>query len=292
MRRSPLQSRSEIVLRNIVVIGLIINYLVFLAYPIIMALLGSFADWNALIGEFKFIGVDHYIRLFNEALVWQSLWNTFIFTVTVTAVRTALGLLVAVGIYSILVKSKSFFRTVYYMPVVTPLVAASFVWLWIYNPQMGLANQLLNTRMNWLMNPNFALPAIMFMTVWKDFGYAVVIFLAGLYSLSKDCYEAAYIDGSNARQIFWYITLPLLKPISFFVIITSLIAYLQTFVPIWVMTKGGPGTTTYVISYLIFNEAFTNFNFGYASALAFVLFAFIGSLTFVSFKVSNIRGDE
>jgi len=292
-KRSPLQSRSGIILRNIVVIGLIVNYAVFLAYPLIMAFIGSFSDWNALIGSINIIGTDHYIRLFNDTLFWRSMWNTFIFTVVVTIARGTIGLLIAVAIYSSLIKYKSIFRTIFYMPVITPLVAISFVWMWIYNPQIGLANQLLGTRINWLLNPTYALPSIMFMMTWKDFGFAVIIFLAGLYSMPKDCYEAAYIDGANGRNVFRFITMPLLKPITFFVIITSIIAYLQTFVPIFVMTSGGPGTMTYVISYLIYHEAFNNFNFGYASALALVLFVFIASLTFISFKVARgVGGNE
>jgi len=284
MRSNSLKSSSEIVLRNIVVVGLIVFYSVFLAYSIGMAFIGSFSNWNALIGVFEIAGVDHYVRMLSDSIFWQAMRNTFLLTAVVTTVRGLLGLLIAVAIYSALIKNKTIFRTVFYMPVITPLVAISFVWLWIYNPQMGLANQLLGTRINWLMNPGFALPSVMAMMIWKDFGFAVIIFLAGLYSMPKDCFEAAYVDAASGPQVFWYITLPLLKPFTFFVVITSLISYLQTFVPIWVMTSGGPGTITYVITYQIFHEAFTNFNFGYASALSFVLFIFIAAFTAISFK--------
>ena len=291
-KKSKLQSSSEIVLRNIVVIGLIANYAIFLLYPVVMAFLGSFSEWNPLVNLFRMIGFDNYARLIGDKLFWSSMLNTFIFSFTVLVFRVGIGLLIAVAIYSALIKSKSFYRTLFYMPVVTPLVAIAFVWRWIYDPQIGLANQVLNTSINWLRNPNYAMGSVIFMTIWKDFGFAVVIFLAGLYSLPKDCYEAAYIDGGNARQVFWHITLPLLKPITFFIVVTSLISYLQTYVPIWVMTEGGPGTKTYLVSYLIFHEAFRNYNFGYASSLSFVLFLFISALTLLSFKITGDIGGE
>jgi len=212
-KKSKLQSSSEIVLRNIVVIGLIANYAIFLLYPVVMAFLGSFSEWNPLVNLFRMIGFDNYARLIGDKLFWSSMLNTFIFSFTVLVFRVGIGLLIAVAIYSALIKSKSFYRTLFYMPVVTPLVAIAFVWRWIYDPQIGLANQVLNTSINWLRNPNYAMGSVIFMTIWKDFGFAVVIFLAGLYSLPKDCYEAAYIDGGNARQVFWHITLPLLGPV-------------------------------------------------------------------------------
>jgi len=290
--KNKLQSSSEIVLRNIVVVGLIANYTIFLLYPVIMALLGSFAEWNPLTNLFRMIGISNYARLFTDKLFWSSILNTFVFSFIVLVFRVVIGLLIAVSIYSALIKSKSFYRTLFYMPVVTPLVAIAFVWRWIYNPQIGLANQMLGTSINWLRNPAYAMGSVIFMTIWKDFGFAVVIFLAGLYSLPKDCYEAAYIDGGSGPQVFWYVTLPLLKPITFFIVITSLISYLQTYVPIWVMTEGGPGTKTYLVSYLIFHEAFRNYNFGYASSLSFVLFVFISALTLLSFKITKDIGGE
>jgi multiple sugar transport system permease protein len=291
-RKSKLQSSSEVVLRNVVVVGLIANYAIFLLYPVVMALLGSFAEWNPLVNVFRMIGFENYRRLLSDKLFWSSMLNTFVFSITVLVFRVGIGLMIAVAIYSNLIKSKSFYRTLFYMPVVTPLVAIAFVWRWIYNPQIGLANQLLGTYINWLRNPSYAMGSVIFMTIWKDFGFAVVIFLAGLYSLPKDCYEAAYIDGGSGRQVFWHITLPLLKPITFFIVITSMISYLQTYVPIWVMTEGGPGTKTYLVSYLIFHEAFRNYNFGYASSLSFILFVFISALTLLSFKITRDIGGE
>lgn len=175
------------------------------------------------------------------------------------------------------------------------MVAVAFVWKFMYDPQFGLLNQLLGTRINWLFDAKYAMTAILLLTIWKDYGYAVVILLGGLYSLPADCYEAAEIDGATAMQTFYFLTLPLLKPTILFIVITSLISYFQTYIPVMVLTQGGPGTKTYLASYIIYNQAFVKYNFGYASAISFVLFLIIALLTFASFRLGgqqNIGGAE
>jgi len=144
---------------------------------------------------------------------------------------------------------------------------------------------------NWLMDKTLAMPAVIFMTAWKDVGYAVVIFMAALMNIPKSLYEAASIDGANGYKSFRHITVPMLKPTIIFIVITSLISYFQSFVQIFVMTEGGPGTATYVISYMIYNEAFENYRFGYASALSVILFIIILLITAIQLKVLS-RGDE
>ena len=213
--------------------------------------------------------------------------NTLIFSVVVIVFRVGLGLGIACAINSTLIRFKSFYRAVYYMPVVTPMVAVAFVWKFMYNPQIGTINQLFGLDVNWLMNPKTALLAVMIMTIWKDFGYAVVMFMAGLLSLPQDAMEAAKVDGASAWQTFRYITLPLLKPMTLFVVITSIISYVQAYVQILIMTEGGPGTATYLASYIVYDEAFVKYNFGYASALSFVLFVITAVFTWLSFRVSG-----
>lgn len=283
----PLQSKSEIILRNIVVVAMVIFFTVFLIVPIAIAFAGSFHDWNPLSGTYDFLGVQNYIDVFTSGLFWNSMLNTLIFSVVVIIFRVGLGLAIAYAIYSTLVKHKSFFRAVYYMPVVTPMVAVAFVWKFMYNPQIGTINQIFGLDVNWLMNPKTALAAVMIMTIWKDFGYAVVMYMAGLYSLPADALEAAKVDGANAWQTFKYITFPLLKPMTMFVTITSIISYIQAYVQILIMTEGGPGTATYLSSYIIYDEAFVKYNFGYASALSFVLFVITAFFTWLSFRVSG-----
>ena len=280
-KTNPLQSKSEIILRNIVVLAMVIFFTVFLIVPIGIAFAGSFHEWNPLSGTYRFLGLENYKEVFTSALFGKSMLNTVIFSAVVIFFRVGLGLGIAYAIYSTLIKYKSFFRAVYYMPVVTPMVAVAFVWKFMYNPQIGTINQIFGLDVNWLMNPKTALAAIMIMTIWKDFGYAVVMYMAGLYSLPTDALEAAKVDGANAWQTFRYITLPLLKPMTLFVIITSII------VQILIMTEGGPGTATYLASYIIYDEAFVKYNFGYASALSFVLFVITAVFTWLSFRVSG-----
>ena len=266
-KTSPLQSKSEILLRNITVTGMILFYTVFLLVPIGIAFAGSFHEWNPLSGIYRFNGIENYVSVFTSALFGKSMLNTLIFSVVVIFFRVGLGLAIAIAIYSNLIKHKSFFRAIYYMPVVTPMVAVAFVWKFLYNPQIGAINQILGLDINWLMNPKTALLAIMIMTIWKDFGYAVVMFMAGLYSLPSDAMEAARVDGASSWQTFKYLTLPLLKPMTLFVVITSIISYIQAYVQVLILTEGGPGTATYLSSYIIYNEAFVKYNFGYASAI-------------------------
>ncbi len=286
----PLQSRSEILLRNIVVLIMVVFFTVFLIVPIGIAFAGSFHEWNPLSGTYRFLGIENYLNVFTSQLFGKSMVNTLIFSVVVIVFRVGLGLGIAYAIYSALIKHKSFYRAIYYMPVVTPMVAVAFVWKFMYNPQIGIINQVLGTDINWLKNPQTALLAVMVMTIWKDFGYAVVMYMAGLYSLPGDVMEAAQVDGAKSWQKFLYITLPLLKPMSLFVIITSIISYIQAYVQILIMTEGGPGTATYLASYIIYDEAFVKYNFGYASALSFVLFVITAVFTWLSFRVSGSEG--
>ena len=285
--KSPLQSRSEKLLRSIVVSALVIFFVTFFIIPIIMVLVGSFYQWNPLKSQFNFLGLDNWQRVFTNELFWRSMGNTVFFAAVSTVFRVVLGLALASALFSRLIKHKSLYRVLYYLPTITPLVAVAFVWKFIFDPRIGLLNQMMGTNVNWLFDSRYAMIAILILTIWKDFGYAVIILLGGMYSLPQDCYEAAEIDGAGAWQRFRRLTLPLLKPTILFIVITSLISYFQTSIPVMVLTQGGPGTQTYLASYLIYDQAFVKYNFGYASALSFVLFMFIALLTGLSFKVSG-----
>lgn len=272
------------------VVTFLVAYMaIFMVIPIVIAFAGSFHNWNPLNGTYKWIGLDNYIRMFQYPTFWVSMGNTVIFCIVVVAFRVVLGLGLAYAISSRMVKSKTFFRTIFYMPTVTPLVAVAYVWKIMYNPQFGLIDNLFGLNINWLYSSKFALPAVMAMTIWKDFGYAVILFMSGLLSIPGDYYEASGIDGANAWQTFRYITLPLLRPTMILVVITSLISYLQAYVPVMVMTKGGPGTSTFLSSYLVYDQAFVKYNFGYASAIAFFILIFTAVLTLLSFKLIGER---
>lgn len=286
-KRRPLQSKSEIWMRNIAMGFLIIYMTIFLIIPVIIVIAGSFHQWNPLNQTYNWIGLDNYIRMFSYPTFWQSMGNTVIFCVVVVFFRVLLGLAIAYALNSKLMKHKTLFRTIFYMPTVTPLVAVAYVWKIMYNPQFGLIDNIFGLDINWLFDSKFALPALMAMTIWKDFGYAVILFLSGLLSLPSDCYESASIDGANAWQTFRYITLPLLKPTMLFVVVTSIISYLQAYVPVLVMTTGGPGTSTYLSSYLVYDQAFKQYNFGFASAISLFILVLTAIFTVISFKVTG-----
>ncbi|MBO0447991.1 sugar ABC transporter permease [Enterococcus sp. MJM12] len=281
------KKRNFFNLKNVAVVLLIIYFAIFLVYPIYKAFAGSLHDWNPMIDKYDFVGLDNFKDVLTSDLFWKSMSNTFVFTFFAVLFRVVLGLGLALLISSKLTKAKTLFQGLFYMPTITPLVAVSFVWMWMFDPQFGLINKVFHLDINWLKDTHWALPAIIIMTIWKDFGYATVLFLGGLMGLPEDVFEAAEIDGATSWQTFWKITVPLLKPTTLFVVITSLITYLQAYIQILIMTDGGPGTSTYVISYLIYDEAFVKYNFGSASAMAIILFVIIGILTIIMFKVTG-----
>ncbi|MCI1218871.1 carbohydrate ABC transporter permease [Bifidobacterium crudilactis] len=274
-------------MRNIAVTALIVYFSIFMVYPIYKAFAGSLHEWNPLVGTYNWVGLDNFKAVLTDGLFWKSLWNTAYFSVFSIVFRIILGLGLALLLSSRLVKAKDSLRGLFYMPTITPLVAVSFVWMWMFDPQFGMINKVTGLDINWLNDSHWALPAIIIMTIWKDFGYATVLYLAGLMNLPRDVYEAAQIDGANSWQTFWRITLPLLKPTTLFIVITSLITYVQAYVQILVMTEGGPGTETYTISYLIFDQAFQKYDFGTASAMSVILFAITGVLTILMFRASG-----
>ena len=268
--------------------GFLVLYMgLFLIVPVLIVAVGSLHQWNPLNETWKWIGLENYVRMFSYPTFWQAMINTVIFCLVVVFFRVLLGLSVAYALNSKMTRFKTFFRTVFYMPTVTPLVAVAYVWMIMYNPQFGLIDKVFGLDINWLFDSRFALPAIMAMTIWKDFGYAVILFLSGLMSLPSDCYESSQIDGATAWQTFRYITLPLLRPTMLFVVVTSIISYLQAYVPVLVMTKGGPGTSTYLSSYLVYDQAFKQYNFGYASAISLFILLLTAVFTLISFRVTG-----
>lgn len=278
---------SELWLRNLTVGTVMASIVVLLLIPIGIAFVGSFHDWNPLNGTFDFTGIDNYAELFADATFWRASGNTLIFGILAIAGRVVLGLAIAYALFSKLSRWRTFFRTIFYLPTVMPLVAVAFLWKLMYNPQFGAINTLFGLDINWLFDPRYSLLAIVIMTIWKDFGFAVILFLAGLYAIPEDVLEAASVDGANAWRRFWHVILPLLRPMLFFIVITSMIGYLQAFVQVLVMTNGGPGTSTQLISFMIYDQAFVKYDFGYASAIAFVLLIITAVLTAASWRMNQ-----
>ncbi|GJQ33657.1 MAG: sugar ABC transporter permease [Ignavibacteriaceae bacterium] len=256
---------------------------VFFFIPVISAFVISFTDFDIYaIGnysKFRFTGLDNYIKLFDNPLFWKALKNTFFFVVVSGPLSIAVSLGAAILLNSKLVKFKGVFRLVYFMPVVTTLVAVSIVWRFIYHPEFGLLNYGLSfigiDKIDWLGDPNWAMPSIIILSIWKNFGYNMIIFIAGLQNIPEELYEAAHIEGANAWQRFTKITLPMLAPTTIFITIITMIGYFQLFAEPYIMTQGGPLDSTLSIVLYMYQEGFRWWNMGYSSSIAFVLFVII-----------------
>lgn len=264
---------------------ILVGLTVFTAGPVLASLGLSFTHYD--MGQLPtFTGTRNYDELFRSDLFWQCLWNTCYYVVLYVPASIIASLALALLIEP-RVRGIAFFRTVYFLPVVTSIVAAAIIWSWMYNSDVGLLNYLLSfvgiSGPKWLDDPHWALPAIAIMSVWKNAGYNMMIFLAGLSSIPKDYHEAARLDGSSAWDRFLHITLPLLSPVTFFVLTVTTIGAFQVFEQTFVMTNGGPGISTLTLSYYIWQMAFRFFDLGGASALGYILFLLVLTVTGVQF---------
>ncbi len=266
--------------------------LVFFAVPIVASLLLSFTDFDiyaiADLGNLRFVGLGNYKRLLESNLFWIALGNTLYFVLVGGPLSIAVSLAAAVLINTRAARLKGFFRTVLFLPVVTTLVATAVVWRYLYHPRLGLLNQCLAligiAPVDWLGDPRWAMPAIILMAVWKNFGFNMIIFVAGLQSIPERLYEAARLDGAGGWQQFRYVTLPMLGPTFIFVAVITMVGYFQLFAEPYVMTQGGPANSTLSIVLLMYQQGFRWWNMGYAAAVAFVLFAIILSATLVQLR--------
>ncbi len=260
----------------------------FFFLPVLAALLLSFTDFDIYalgdLGRLRFIGFDNYQRLLHSPLFWTALGNTGYFVAVGGPLSVAVSLGAALLVNARLTRYPGLFRTAFFLPVVTTLVAVAVVWRYLYHPRYGLLNYALGLLgippIDWLGDPDWAMPAIILMAVWKNFGFNMIIFIAGLQNIPTPLYEAARLDGAGVWAQFRHITLPLLGPTFLFVALMTLIGYCQVFAEPYVMTQGGPVNRTLSIVLLMYEEGFRWWNMGYASALAFILFALIlaGSL--------------
>lgn len=270
---------------------------VFFFVPVLAAFLLSFTDFDIYsLGNFsyaRFVGLRNYLLLLNDPLFWKSLKNTLYFVVIGGPLSVLVSLSTAMLINSRLVKWKSLFRLVYFAPVVTSLVAVAVVWRFLYHPRFGLFNAMLGwigiNPIDWLGDATWAMPAIILMAVWKNFGYNMIIFLAGLQNIPEYLYEAARMDGANGVQQFRRITLPMLAPTSLFVGVITMIGYFQLFAEPYVMTQGGPLNSTLSIILLMYQQGFRWWNMGYSAALGFILFAIVLLVTLVQLKLQPSR---
>jgi len=261
---------------------------VFFVLPVAAALMLSFTDFDIYalgdLSRLRWVGLGNYLRLVGDPLFWTALKNTLYFMAVGGPLSVAVSLGAALLVNSRLVRFQGLFRALFFLPVVAALVAVAVVWRYLYQLRHGVLNVALShlgvDPVDWLGDPDWAMPALILMAVWKNFGFNMIVFIAGLQAIPRRLYEAAQIDGAGAWQQFRHITLPLLAPTFLFVTVITMIGYLQLFAEPYVMTQGGPANRTLSLGLLMFQEGFRWWNMGYASAIAFALFLLIllGSL--------------
>ena len=270
----------------------VILFGIFLALPILAALALSFTsfglrDLDNPIGT-TVVGVQNYADLPSDPKFWKSLGNTIYFVVVGVPLTLALGLVIANALSRGITRFRTVFRVGYYLPVITSIVAIAVVWRFLLNPDVGLINILLRnfgiTGPNWLASSALAMPSIIAMAVWRNLGFAMVVFVAGMQAIPAMLYEAASIDGAGRWQAFRYVTLPMLRPTILFMLVITTIGYLQLFEEPFVMTDGGPLDATLSVTMYMYQQGFEFFHQGYASAIAYVLFVIVAIVAFLQFK--------
>ena len=289
-RRNPLWKQSFE--GWIFISPLVIGFTVFMLGPLIFSFGISLTKWN-LLQPASYIGFSNFKKLlFEDIYFWRALWHTAYFSFG----TIPLGLAIALGM-ALLMNRKmvgfTFFRATYFMPIVTSWIAIGLAWRWLYNPEFGLVNYFLDFAFGikkgpmWLNDSDWAMPSVILVNVWRGAGYNMVIFLAGLQGIPEFYYEAAHIDGANWWQQFRKITLPLLTPTTFFILIMSVITSMQVFGAVYIMTFGGPAGSTEVLVWYIWDNAFNLLKMGYGCALAWILFMIILGFTLVQWRMSK-----
>jgi multiple sugar transport system permease protein len=259
-------------------------------FPLVYVLVLSLLEWDGL-SRPTFVGPSNYSTELTSSEFRNALSNTVYYTVMVVPTSVVLSLMAALALNKL--RLKNFFRVIYFAPVVTSAVAAGVVWLWVYNPDFGLINSYLQNWFgikgpSWLLDPTWVMPSIAIMSIWLSMGFYIVIFLAGLQGIPVTYIEAAKIDGANRFQRFWYITLPLLSPTTFFVFIIAIINSFQVFDQAFIMTAdGGPDDSAVTMVYYLRDLAFVDFVYGRSAAVAVILFAIILALTLLQFRVQR-----
>ena len=270
---------------------------VFFIVPVFIAFLLSFSDFDIYalgnLDNLRFVGIRNYIDLLGNPLFWTALGNTFYFVAIGGPFSVLISLGAALLIGSKLVRFKTLFRTVFFLPVVTTLVAVAVMWRYLYHPRYGLLNYALDglgiDPIDWLGDPVLAMPAIILMAAWKNFGYNMIIFVAGLQSIPDSLYEAARMDGANRWQQLRYVTIPMLAPTFLFVGIITMIGYFQLFAEPYIMTQGGPSNATLSVVLFMYEQGFRWWNLGSAAAIAFVLFVVILAVTLLQLRLQRGR---
>ncbi len=284
-------ARREAIAAYLFLLPNIIGFLIFTAIAVTASLVISLTNWD-LLSPPRFIGLANYVKLFtNDPTFGKVLVNTIAFTAGSVPLATAIGLGLALVMNQPL-RGVVLYRALYFLPVVTSMVVVALIWRWLYNPDFGVVNYALGALgvrqpPNWLTSPAWAMPAVILMAVWKQVGYTMVIYLAGLQAIPGHLYEAASIDGAGGWQRFRHITLPMLTPTTFFVLIISVINSFQVFDAVLVLTGGGPADATRTLVVYIYDQAFTYLQMGYGAAIAWVLCLIIFVITVIQWRLQG-----
>ena len=291
-RRRPLALHSrEAILGYLYIAPWIIGFLVLTLGPMAISLYLSLTNYNTITPP-RFIGLENYTRaFFEDELFAKSIWNTFYYVF----ISVPLGIVISLGLAVLLnqgIRGTRVFRTLFFLPTITPVVASIMIWRLLFQPDVGFLNYGLSLigiqGPKWLASPEWVKPSLIMMTLWGSVGGSrMIVFLAGLQSIPQDLYEAASIDGADAGQQFWFITLPMLSPAIFFNLILSVIEGFRIFTPAYIATEGGPNYASMFFMLYLFYNAFSFLNMGYASAMAWVLFVLVLILTVVQFRISS-----
>ncbi len=272
----------------------VVGFIMFMLIPVIATFVLSFMKYDMLKPP-KFIGLQNYIDMLQDPIIWEVTKNTVLYTVLTVPIGMCISLLLAVMLDQN-IAMRRFYRAAFFLPAITSMVVVAIVWQWIYNPEFGLLNYFLSLfgikGPKWLLNANTSLISLAIVGIWKSVGYNMIIFLSGLQGISVSYYEASMLDGAGKWQQFRYITLPLLKPTSFFIFIMSVISSFQVFDQVMLMTQGGPGRSSSVLVHYLYQNAFQYFKLGYACAIAYLLFFIIMGITFFNMRMEKNMRDN
>ena len=291
VRKRSTKFRNTMVAYSFILPNLI-GFFIFTFLPIVFALMLSFCEWNAGNSDIKFVGLSNYITMFtNDKSFPIALKNTLYYT----AVTVPLTLMVSLGLAIIMnkpIKGKEFFRSCFFFPYIASLVAVAVVWMALFNPDKGPVNQILiklgvSVPPRWAASQTWAMPTIIGLTVWKNMGYYMIVYLAGLQGVPRELYEAAQIDGAGKWKQFTNVIWPCITPTTFFVLMMLIISTFKSYDIMYITTQGGPGEATKVLAYHIYNSAFVSLKFGYASAVAMVLMTMVVAISIMEFKAEK-----
>jgi multiple sugar transport system permease protein len=276
-----------------------IGFAVFTLVPLVFALFLSFLNWDGA-NPMRIAGLGNFTRLFTDPIFWRAMWNTFLYTAGVVPFTLVCALFLAILLNQKL-KGRNFFRAVSFFPYIASLVAVAAVWNFIFSPTLGPVNNLLSALLSipverlprWAADRFWAIPTVIFFSVWKNMGYYMVIYLAGLQGVNPELYEAASLDGANGRQRFRHVTIPQLAPTTFFILMMLIISSFKVydiFINIFAGADNQLTNTTRVLVYQIYNTAFRSLEFGYASAMAMILFVVVAGITMIQFRLEKKTG--